>query len=318
MSQIFYAGLSREDAEETYAAWLLGNRPPHAVTVSGGNLYLSPPLPRPTSAAETEISGVNIATTEEETVTATAARNFFAWRRLPGRLICARDETGLLVCDKPTWETLTVDLSWAPLSFPNLLTDVLTEKEAADALGIPEKELKTKRETGSLSPRLWKPSGQTALYLASAVGKMKNGAECFSATGNQMQNMVSDTISLSQNLSDEKIRQNQNISEAKNGMVSAEKNESATGAPVSEIKIPDRELLPLLLVFTPPEAAPLWNRPAEEIRSAAAGAGHRAARLAESESRQAGRHRLIGRAALETLFGTPDPKAWQDFLSRFL
>ena len=289
MSQIFYAGLSREDAEETYAAWLLGNRPPHAVTVSGGNLYLSPPLPRPTSAAETEISGVNIVTTEEETVTATAARNFFAWRRLPGRLICARDETGLLVCDKPTWETLTADLSWTPLAFPHLLTDVLTEKETADALGIPEKELKKKRETASLSPRLWKPSGQTALYLASAAPKMKDGAKNFPVTDSPMQENIS-----------------------------GEKNGSHIDDPVSEIKIPDRELLPLLLVFTPPEAAPLWNRPAEEIRSAAAGAGHRAARLAESESRQAGRHRLIGRASLETLFGAPDPKAWQDFLSRFL
>ena len=289
MSQIFYAGLSREDAEETYAAWLLGNRPPHAVTVSGGNLYLSPPLPRPTTATETEISGVNIVTTEEGTVTATAARNFFAWRRLPGRLICARDETGLLVCDKTTWETLTVDLSWAPLAFPNLLTDVLTEKEAADAFGIPEKELKKKRETASLSPRLWKPSGQTALYLASAAQKMKDGAKNFPVTDSPMQENISD-----------------------------EKNGSHIDAPVSEIEITGHDILPLLLVFTPPEAAPLWNRPAEEIRSAAAGAGHRAARLAESESRQAGRHRLIGRASLETLFGAPDPKAWQDFLSRFL
>lgn len=313
MSQIFYAGLSREEAEETYAAWLLGKRPPHAVTVSGGNLYLSPPLPRPASAAETEISGINIVTTETETVTATAARNFFAWRRLPGRLICARDTTGLLICDKTTWETLTADLSWAPLTFPNLLTDVLTEKEAADILGIPEKELKKKRESGSLSPRLWKPSGQTALYLAAAAQKMKNRAECFSAAGNQMRNMVSDTISLSQKLSDEAIRQSQNFSEEKNKMVAAEKMKDEN---IFEMK--DRELLPLLLVFTAPEAAPLWGRTSEEIRSAAAGAGHRAARLAENESRQAGRHRLIGRASLETLFGTPDPKAWHDFISRFL
>ena len=286
MSQIFYAGLSREDAEETYAAWLLGNRPPHAVTVSGGNLYLSPPLPRPTTTQEMKISDIDIVTTEEETVTRTAARNFFAWRRLPGRLICARDEAGLLVCDKTTWDTLIAGFSWEPLIFPNLLTDVLTEKEAAEILGVPEKELKKKREAHLFPLRLWKPSGQTALYLASAVENIKNNAGHFS--------------------------------EEKNGMVSAEKNENTKGAPVSEIEITDRALLPLLLVFTPPEAAPLWNRPAAEIRSAAAGAGHRAARLSESESRQVGRHRLVSRAALETLFGAPDPRAWRDFISYFL
>ena len=318
MSQIFYTGLSRKEAEETYAAWLLGKQPPRAVTVSGGNLYLSPPLPRPTTATETKISGIAAVTTETETVTWAAARNFFAWRRLPGRLICARDEAGLLVCDKTTWEALTADFSWAPLTFPNLLTDVLTEKEAAEILGVPEKELKKKRETNLFPPRLWKPSGQTALYLASAVEKIKNEAGHFSVAKNQIQKNFFDTILLTPNPSDEKIRQNQNISKEKNEMVSAEKSGNAEGAPVSEIEITDRDILPLLLVFTPPEAAPLWNRPAEEIRSAAAGAGHRAARLAENESRQVGRHRLIGRAALETLFGTPDPNAWQNFISRFL
>ncbi len=287
MSRIFTAGLSREEAEETYAAWLLGKRPPHAVTVSGGNLYLSPTLPRPAQAIKTEISGIPVATTEDDAVTATAARNFFAWRRLPGRLISGEDPAGLLICDKTTWENLTADAAWKPLAFPDLLTDVLTEKEAADDWCVPEKELKKQRETGGLSTKICKPSGQTALYLRSAVKAMTNRTKNFAMAEKPIQ----------ENFPGENNGNTMNLSFPEQS---------------------DRDILPLLLVFTPPEAAPIWGRPSEEIRSAAAGAGHRAARLSEDENRQAGRHRLIPRAALETLFGTPDPKAWRTFISRFL
>lgn len=313
MSQIFYAGLSRTEAEDAYAAWLLGKQPPHAVTLSGGRLCLSPPLSRPTKAVETEISGMPAATTENETVTASAARNFFAWRRLPGRLICAQDPAGLLVCDKATWDAATAEFSWTPLAFPNLLTDVLTEKEAADFLSVPEKELKKQRETGTLPPRLCKPSGQTALYLASAIETMKieNGTKInFNADRSANKISSGEKLPLSQNPSGGKTSATANSSE--------EKNKSNGGNSVSEIKIPDRALLPLLLVFTPPEAATIWGRASEEIRSAAAGAGHRAARLAADETRQSGRHRLIPRAALETLFGAPDLNAWRKFISQFL
>lgn len=313
MSQIFYAGLSRTEAEDAYAAWLLGERPPHAVTLSGGRLCLSPSLSRPTQAVETEISGMPAATTENETITASAARNFFAWRRLPGRLICAQDPTGLLVCDKATWDAATADISWTPLAFPNLLTDVLTEKEAADVLVVPEKELRKRRETGALPPRLCKPSGQTALYLASAIETMKTENEAkidFNADRKANKIYSGEKFPLAQNPFGEKTSATANSSE--------EKSESNDTDSISEINISDCELLPLLLIFTPPEAATIWGRASEEIRSAAAGAGHRAARLAADETRQSGRHRLIPRAALETLFGAPDPTAWRKFISQFL
>ncbi len=263
MPKLFYAALSRADAETAYAARLLARAPAFCAASSAGNLYLSPPLPRPQQAAASEISGLPVATTEDETVTRAAVRNFSAGRRLPGRLVCAEDPAGFLVCDKDTWDALTRDLAWTPLTFPDILTDVLTEKEAADILQMSEKELKKQRETGKIPKHIFKPSGKTALYLKSALEKS-----------------VSET-------------------------------ETPTGGNLCN-------LLPLLLVFTPPEAAPIWHRPSEEIRSAAAGAGHRAARLGDEETRAAGRQHLVTYDALTKLFGPPDPAEWQNFVSPFV
>ena len=263
MPKIFYAALSRADAETAYAARLLARPPVFCAASSAGNLYLSPPLPRPQQAAATEISGIPVATTEDETVTRAAVRNFSAGRRLPGRLVCAQDPAGFLVCDKDTWDALTRDLTWAPLTFPDILTAVLTEKEAAELLQMSEKDLKKRRDAEEIPKHIFKPSGKTALYLKSALEK--------SVSGNETQNVG-------------------NI----------------------------RDLLPLLLVFTPPEAAPIWHRPSEEIRSAAAGAGHRAARLGPGETRSAGRQHLVTYDALTKLFGPPDPIEWQNFVSPFI
>lgn len=80
------------------------------------------------------------------------------------------------------------------------------------------------------------------------------------------------------------------------------------GGPVEENLMP-----PLLLVFTTAEAGRLWGRSAEDVRSAAAGAGHRAARLGEGERRRAGRTWLITRAAAEKLYGDPRPDQWRAF-----
>ena len=263
MPKIFYAALSRADAETAYAARLLARPSVFCATSSSGNLYLSPPLPRPQQAAATEISGIPVATTEDETVTRAAVRNFSAGRRLPGRLVCAEDPAGFLVCDKDTWDALTRDLTWAPLNFPDILTDVLTEKEAAELLQMSEKDLKKRRDAGEIPKHIFKPSGKTALYLKSALEKSVPG------------------------------------------------NETPAGGNI-------RNLLPLLLVFTPPEAAPIWHRPSEEIRSAAAGAGHRAARLGDGETRAAGRQHLVTYDALTSLFGPPDPIEWQNFVSPFV
>lgn len=75
----------------------------------------------------------------------------------------------------------------------------------------------------------------------------------------------------------------------------------------------DATLHPLLLVFTTAEAGQLWGRGAEDVRSAAAGAGHRAARLGDGERRRAGRTWFITRAAAEKLYGDPRPDQWRAF-----
>lgn len=71
---------------------------------------------------------------------------------------------------------------------------------------------------------------------------------------------------------------------------------------------------PLLLVFATAEAALLWGRSPEDVRSAAAGAGHRAARLGDGERRRAGKTWLVTRAAMEKLYGPPIPDAWRRWL----
>ncbi len=266
MPKIFYAALSRADAKTAYAAHLLARPSVFCAASVAGNLYLSPPLPRPQNVTTFEIAGLPVATTVDEAVTRAAVRNFSAGRRLPGRLICAKDPAGFLICDKDAWDALTADLTREPLTFPDILTDVLTEKEAAEVLKISEKDLKKQRETGKIPKHSFKTSGKTALYLKSAIE-----VKAQSVSGNEMQSAG--------NMCD---------------------------------------LLPLLLVFTPPEAAPLWHRTSEDIRSAAAGAGHRAARLYDEERRQAGRHWLITLDALTSLFGPPDPAEWQNFISLFV
>ena len=62
---------------------------------------------------------------------------------------------------------------------------------------------------------------------------------------------------------------------------------------------------PLLLVFTTLEAANLWNRDSGDVRSAASGAGHRAARMADGDRRKSGRSWLVTRDAMERLYGPP-------------
>lgn len=62
---------------------------------------------------------------------------------------------------------------------------------------------------------------------------------------------------------------------------------------------------PLLLVFTTLEAADLWNRDSGDVRSAASGAGHRAARMGDGDRRKSGRSWIVTRDAMERLYGPP-------------
>lgn len=71
---------------------------------------------------------------------------------------------------------------------------------------------------------------------------------------------------------------------------------------------------PLLCSFTTVEAAELWNRSSGEVRSAAAGAGHRAARMDDNDRRQAGRTWLVNYAAMERLYGTPNAEEWNKMI----
>lgn len=68
---------------------------------------------------------------------------------------------------------------------------------------------------------------------------------------------------------------------------------------------PAAPINPLLLVFTTLEAAELWNRDSGDVRSAASGAGHRAARMGNGDRRKAGRSWLVTRDAMERLYGPP-------------
>ena len=70
---------------------------------------------------------------------------------------------------------------------------------------------------------------------------------------------------------------------------------------------------PLLIVYTTLEAGQIWNRPGEDVRSAAAGAGHRAARMDWQQSRRAGRTWLVARRAMEAVYGDPWPGRWADW-----
>lgn len=71
-------------------------------------------------------------------------------------------------------------------------------------------------------------------------------------------------------------------------------------------------LNPLLLVFSTIEAARIWNRDSGVVRSAAAGAGHAAARMTEGERRKSGRTWLVTRDAMDRLFGQALPAAMKE------
>ena len=73
-------------------------------------------------------------------------------------------------------------------------------------------------------------------------------------------------------------------------------------------------LNPLLCSFTTVEAAQLWKRGSGEVRSAAAGAGHRAARMDDNDRRQAGRTWLVNLAAMDCLYGTPNAEEWNKMI----
>lgn len=76
---------------------------------------------------------------------------------------------------------------------------------------------------------------------------------------------------------------------------------------------PPAPISPLLLVYTTAMAGKLWGRSAEEVRSAAAGAGHRAARLVDGQRRRAGRTWLVTREAMEMLYGNVEPEMWREW-----
>ena len=266
--------LSTQEAKTLYTSWLLQKMPQKgAYILMGGTVLFSPDLPQITTARKIrisslpEISDYPIYSTDDAVVSAAGIREFLIRRQIPRALVCASDGKQVLVCSKKDISPILDNITANPLTFPDILTDVLTEKEAADLLQISEKDLKKQRETGEIPRNIFKPSGKTALYLKSAF--------------------------------------------------------LAKAQSVSENKTPEdagniRDFLPLLLVFTPPEAAPIWHRPSEEIRSAAAGAGHRAARLGPGETRTAGRQHLVTYDALTSLFGPPDPIEWQNFVSPFI
>lgn len=75
---------------------------------------------------------------------------------------------------------------------------------------------------------------------------------------------------------------------------------------------------PLLLVFTTLEAANLWNRDSGDVRSAASGAGHRAARMADGDRRKSGRSWLVTRDAMERLYGPPVFEKMRKVMKTFL
>lgn len=75
---------------------------------------------------------------------------------------------------------------------------------------------------------------------------------------------------------------------------------------------------PLVLVFTTLEAADLWNRDSGDVRSAATGAGHRAARMGDGDRRKSGRTWLVTRAAMERLYGPPVFEKMRDAMKTLL
>lgn len=81
---------------------------------------------------------------------------------------------------------------------------------------------------------------------------------------------------------------------------------------------PAAPMNPLLLVFTTLEAAELWNRDSGDVRSAASGAGHRAARMGDGDRRKSGRTWLVTRNAMERLYGPPVFEKMRKVMKTFL
>ena len=79
---------------------------------------------------------------------------------------------------------------------------------------------------------------------------------------------------------------------------------------------PEKDAInPLLLVYPTAYAALLWGLDSGDVRAAAAGAGHRAARMDDQDRRRAGRTWLVTRSAMERLYGSPDPQEWRKHLA---
>lgn len=81
---------------------------------------------------------------------------------------------------------------------------------------------------------------------------------------------------------------------------------------------PAAPMNPLLLVFTTLEAAELWNRDSGDVRSAASGAGHRAARMGDGDRRKSGRSWIVTRNAMERLYGPPVFEKMRKVMKTFL
>lgn len=79
------------------------------------------------------------------------------------------------------------------------------------------------------------------------------------------------------------------------------------------------EINPLIFVLSTQEAAYIWNRKVEEVRSAASGAGHRARRLRENlDTRKSGNTWILTTEAAQKLFGQPNPQRMKQFYQKFI
>lgn len=251
MNKIWNCGLPLKEALAAYEAYLLGRAPAQgAIALWGPAVYLLP---------EGIIGGVPAAgengvyTAVDEAHTRGALRNFRDWRRLPRDTAVIRTTGGIYVITGAEWREPEEK---EPLAVPPVLSEVLTDKEAAAQYGVLPQKVKADCEGGSFAPCEAKPSGRGWLMTKRAAAE-KYGRE----------------------------------------------------------ELPPYGIEPLLLVFTTLEAGHLWNRPGEDVRSAAAGAGHRAARLEPgSQCRRAGRTWLVTRSALEELYGDPWPGRWGEWV----
>jgi len=255
--KIYYSGIPRETAERAYAAYLLGKIPEDGVlTMAGSTLQITACVSEEISAMEETFTLPGGETVHAELQADMAARVFQAyseWRRLPAGLAVTVSREGcFLYKGKKGVEPED------RLTFPNILGDVLTDKEIETCCGIPLKKIRADCEAGSFVPsEAKKTAGGWLLTRGAAETRYE---------------------------------------------------QKKTWPPA---------ISPLLLVYATTEAAALWNRGAEEIRSAAAGGGHRAARLGDGQRRRAGKLWLVTREAVEMLFGNPVPEKWREFAASY-